>query len=108
MSSLPTGRNVDDILKAAFTEVLSDFSLKGVTTLPAEIDIKNKYLQMAISQYEYSPAPEYEKRRMSIKAATKGTIDFDYHDAESDVEVAPDGAWVRARVWVPKDWLAAD
>lgn len=74
----------------------------------SEAELKKAYLQKAIREYEYSPAPEYEKSRMSTKAAEQGTVDFDYHDAESDVEVAPDGAWVSARVWVPKEWLDSD
>ena len=67
--------------------------------------IKKRYLQIAIREYEYSPAPEYEKTRMSSQAVKEGTVDFDYKNAESDVEISLDGAWVNARVWVPKGWL---
>jgi hypothetical protein len=44
---------------------------------------------------------------MTPKAAQQGTLDFDYHRPYSDVEVGIDGAWVKARVWVPKEWLDA-
>jgi len=37
-----------------------------------------------------------------------GATDFDYQNEESDVDIATDGAWVRARVWVPKEWLDLD
>jgi hypothetical protein len=67
--------------------------------------LKRRYLRKAIAEYEYSFAPEYTKRRMTRKALTKGTVDFDWQDAE--VQVSPDGAWVAARVWVPKEWLQA-
>jgi hypothetical protein len=66
---------------------------------------KERYLRKAISEYEYSYAPEYEKTRMSPKAVKEGTLDFDYHNPMEDVEIGRDGAWVRARVWVPKEWL---
>ena len=68
-------------------------------------ELKKQYLRKAISEYEYSPASEYEKSRMSPKAAEHGTLDFDYKNAESDVEISKDGAWVKARVWVSKEWL---
>ena len=70
--------------------------------------LKKRYLRKAIREYEYSPAPEYDKRNMSPMALEQGTLDFDYQNEESDVEIAPDGAWVRARVWVPKEWLDLD
>ena len=69
-----------------------------------KIRLKKRYLRKAISEYEYSPAPEYDKSRMSSKAAKYGTLDFDWNP-ESDVEISSDGAWVKARVWVPKEWL---
>jgi hypothetical protein len=69
--------------------------------------LKTRYLRKAISEYEYSPASEYEKSRMSALAARDGTVDFDYKNAESDVEISMDGAWVKARVWIPKGWLFA-
>jgi hypothetical protein len=56
-------------------------------------------------EYEYSSAPEYDKSSMSSKAVTQGTLDFDYDKAQSAVELSTDGAWVSARVWVPKQWL---
>ena len=68
-------------------------------------ELEKRYLRTAISEYEYSPAPEYEKSRMSSKAAEHGTLDFDYKNPDSDVEVSRDGAWVKSRVWVPKEWL---
>jgi hypothetical protein len=71
----------------------------------AEMALKKKYLRKAIAEYEYSPAPEYNSRRMSRRAGEHGTVDFDYKNAESDVEIDRDGAWVNARVWVPKEWL---
>jgi hypothetical protein len=67
--------------------------------------LKKQYLLKAITEYEYSPAPEYEKSKMSSRAVNQGTVDFEYHNEELDVDIAPDGAWVRARVWVPKEWL---
>jgi hypothetical protein len=42
---------------------------------------------------------------MSSKALIQGTLDFDYDKAQSAVELSTDGAWVNARVWVPKEWL---
>jgi hypothetical protein len=42
---------------------------------------------------------------MTAKAASEGTLDFDYHNSDSDVEISRDGAWVKARVWIPKEWL---
>ena len=41
---------------------------------------------------------------MTSLATKEGTLDFD-NDAMSDVEIGRDGAWVKARVWVPKEWL---
>ncbi|MBN1570430.1 MAG: hypothetical protein JXA73_21485 [Acidobacteria bacterium] len=67
--------------------------------------MKEKYLRKAISEYEYSPAPEYEKAGMTPRAANDGTLDFDYDNAQSDVDISRDGAWVQARVWVPKKWI---
>ena len=69
------------------------------------MNLKKRYLQKAIDEYEFSPASEYGKRNMTVRAAKEGTVDFDYHDAESDVELSRDGGWVTARVWVPKEWL---
>jgi hypothetical protein len=66
-------------------------------------NLKKRYLRKAITEYEYSFAREYEKRRLTRRAVTQGTVDFDWQDAE--VELCPDGAWVAARVWVPKEWL---
>ena len=68
-------------------------------------ELEKRYLHMAISEYEYSPAPEYKKSRMSSKAAEHGTLDFDYKNPDSDVEICRDGAWVKGRVWVPKELL---
>jgi len=45
---------------------------------------------------------------MSPLAATQGTLDFDYDNADSAVELSIDGAWVNARVWVPKGWIQPD
>jgi hypothetical protein len=74
-------------------------------TLEANMRLENRYRQKAIAEYEYSFAPEYKKRRMTRRALVKGTVDFDWQNAV--VELAPDGAWVAARVWVPKEWLKA-
>lgn len=74
----------------------------------AEAALKQKYLRKAIDEYEYSPAPEYDKLRMSPVAATHGTLDFDCDNADSAVELSIDGAWVNARVWVPKQWIQTD
>lgn len=84
-----------------------DASVKPVTP-SAEAARKQKYLRKAIDEYEYSPAPEYDKPRMSSLAATHGTIDFDYDNADLAVELSIDGAWVNARVWVPKEWVQTD
>jgi hypothetical protein len=70
-----------------------------------ERKLKDRYLLKAVSEYEYSPAPEFEKTRMTSKAAEEGTLDFDYGNADSDVEIDRDGAWVDARVWIPKERL---
>lgn len=67
--------------------------------------LETRYLHTAISEYEYSPAAEYEKSRMTSKAAEHGTLDFDYESPDADVEICRDGAWVKGRVWVPKEWL---
>jgi hypothetical protein len=77
-----------------------DFSQEG--------NIKERYLKKAITEYEYSFGPEYDRTRMTAKAATEGTLDFDYHSSDSDVEISRDGAWVNARVWVPKEWLDSE
>jgi hypothetical protein len=68
-------------------------------------DMKEIYLRKAIAEYEYSHAPEYEKTRMTSKAVKEGTLDFEYDSPTSDVEISMDGAWVKARVWVPNEWL---
>ena len=72
------------------------------------VDLKKRYLQKAIDEYEYSPALEYDKCSMTARAAKEGTVDFDYHNAESDVEISRDGGWVTARVWVPKKWVDSE
>ena len=74
-----------------------------------ETELKKQYLQRAIDEYEYSSAPEYEKSRMSSRASQSGTLDFDYHDPEMDVDLSSNGsgAWVNARVWVAKEWLGS-
>jgi hypothetical protein len=69
-----------------------------------DLETKRRYLQIAIQEYEYSWASEYDKRAMTPRAISEGTVDFDYGDTDG-VEASPDGAWVRARVWVPKSWL---
>jgi hypothetical protein len=68
-------------------------------------ELKKRYLKKAIEEYEYSFAAEYDKTQLSPKAASEGTVDFDYHDPDGDVEISSDGAWVNARVWIPKKWL---
>ena len=68
--------------------------------------LKQQYLDKAIAEYEYSWAPEYERKAMTRRATRKGTLDFEYDDANRDVEVDHTGAWVKARVWVPKEWIA--
>jgi hypothetical protein len=75
-----------------------------------QVALKRRYLQKAIDEYEYSPAPEYEKSRMSPRAAESGTLDLDYDDPERDVDLSNSGsgAWVNARVWVPKGWLGSN
>jgi len=74
-------------------------------TVQAENDLRRKYLRVAIQEYEYSFAPEYQKRRMTHSATKEGTVDFESYNAVADVEISPDGAWVKARVWVPNTWL---
>jgi hypothetical protein len=69
-----------------------------------EVETKRHYLQRAIDEYEYSWAPEYDKRAMTPRAVSEGTVDFDYGETDK-VEISTDGAWVNARVWVPKSWL---
>jgi hypothetical protein len=66
--------------------------------------LKRQYLQKAIDEYEYSRAPEYQKRAMTARALSEGTVDLDYEDTDK-VEISQDGGWVTARVWVPKSWL---
>jgi hypothetical protein len=68
-------------------------------------ELEKRYLHTAIAEYEYSPAPEYKKSLMTPKAAEDGTLDFDYESPDSDVEISRDGAWVKSRVGVPKEWL---
>ena len=77
-------------------------------TSSAEADLKRTYLRKAIQEYEYSPASEYDKLRMSRLATTQGTVDFNQNDPDSAVELSVDGAWVNARVWVPKQWVQAE
>lgn len=72
------------------------------TASDPQTELKKRYLHIAIEEYEYSFAPEYEKKHMSRKATKEGTIDF---DSDSAVEISIDGAWVSARVWVPKAWI---
>jgi hypothetical protein len=76
--------------------------------LQEEIELKERYLRRAINDYEYSFALEYDKSRMTTRAVKEGTVDFDYHNSKKDVEVSRDGAWVRARVWVPKEGIDAE
>jgi hypothetical protein len=64
--------------------------------------LKKRYLRTAIAEYEYSFASEYARRRMSRRAVTGGTLDFDPTEPDSLVEPSVNGAWVTARVWVPK------
>jgi hypothetical protein len=40
---------------------------------------------------------------MTRRAMRTGTLDFDWQNAK--VEPSDEGAWVAARVWVPKEWL---
>jgi hypothetical protein len=72
-----------------------------------QTELKKQYLQQAIEEYEYSAAPEYEKSQMTSRAVQAGTLDFDYHNPERDVDLSSTGAWVNARVWVPKEWLGS-
>ena len=67
--------------------------------------LKEAYLHIAISEYEFSWAPEYDRKHMTSRASKIGTLDFDYGNPMSDVEICRDGAWVNARVWIPKKWL---
>lgn len=82
---------------------LQKLLLKSMTP-QAQAAMREQYFRKAIDEYEYSPAPEYDKSSVSSKAATQGTLDFDYDDAQSAVELSTSGAWVNARVWVP-EWL---
>jgi hypothetical protein len=72
-----------------------------------DVELKRQYLGKAIEEYEYSPASEYDKTQMSSRAAEVATLDFDYDDPERDVDLCntDNGAWVNARVWVPKALL---
>ncbi len=54
----------------------------------SEAEVRKAYLRKAICEYEYSPAPEYEKCRMSFQGAEQWTVDVDYRYAKSDVELA--------------------
>lgn len=72
---------------------------------PQQSELKKRYLQKAIEEYEYSLAAEYDKSHLSPRAACEGTVDFDYDNAEANVEISSDGAWVNARVWIPQKWL---
>jgi hypothetical protein len=74
-------------------------------TPEAKNHLRRKYLSVAIREYEYSFAPEYQRRHMTRRAAEEGTVDFESYNALSDVGVTLDGAWVNARVWVPQKWL---
>ena len=76
----------------------------------AHAELKKQYLRQAIEDYEYSPTPEYDKPHMSSRAVQYGTLDIDYVDPEGDVDLSNNGsgAWVNARVWVPKEWLGSD
>jgi hypothetical protein len=76
--------------------------------LQEEMELKERYLHKAINEYEYSFASEYDKSRMTTRAVKEGTLDFEYHNSKEDVEICPDGAWIRARVWVPKEWIDAE
>ncbi len=72
--------------------------------------LQKQFLRKAIDEYEYSPAPEYDKKRMSPRACRAGTLDIDYANSTRDVELSfngsvCNGAWVTARVWVPREWL---
>jgi hypothetical protein len=75
-------------------------------TPAATMRLKQLYRQKAIKKYEYSWAPEYEKRGMTRRAIRKGTVNFDWQDAE--VELAPDGAWVTASVWCQRSGYNQD
>jgi hypothetical protein len=43
-------------------------------TPEAQAATKEQYLRKAIDEYEYSPAPEYDKSSMSSKALTEGHL----------------------------------
>ena len=72
--------------------------------MSTDLELKRTYVEQAIADYEYSWAPEYDKRAMSPRAVAEGTIDVAYDDTER-VHLSQDGAWVIARVWIPKSWL---
>jgi hypothetical protein len=57
-----------------------------------QTELKKRYLQKAIDEYEYCPAPEYEKSQMSPRASQSGTLDFDYDDSEKDVDLCNVGS----------------
>lgn len=73
--------------------------------LSQQSELKKRYLQKAIEEYEYSFAAEYDKAQLSPRAVSEGTVDFDYDNADADVDISSDGAWVNARVWIPQKWL---
>src|SRR5258708_3492876 len=89
------------------TDICSSHEGVNVRSKSSEgiVRLKKRYLRRAIAEYEYSFAPEYAKKRMSRRAVNEGTLDFDSNEADSSVEPSLDGAWVTARVWVPKRWL---
>ncbi len=61
------------------------------TTPEAQAALKELHLRKAIEEYEYSLGPEYDKSSMSPRAVAKGTLDFDYHNAQSAVELSVSG-----------------
>ena len=61
------------------------------TTPEAQAALKELHLRKAIEEYEYLPGPEYDKSSMSPRAVAKGTLDFDYHNAQSAVELSVSG-----------------
>ena len=42
--------------------------------------LKRRYIELASNEYEYSWAPEYERRAMTKRATTEGTVDIDTTD----------------------------
>ncbi len=61
------------------------------TTPEAQAALKELHLRKAIEEYEYSLGPEYDKSSVSPRAVAKGTLDFDYHNAQSAVELSVSG-----------------